>query len=695
MIKKLVFFPALFFLLTFIVSCDNMAELEKEYSDNNSVPGLKLSDDSDLNINEIAFRIDIIPPSDISSLSDYYLYWADSNGNKLTLIKQFAVNSNQLYHIFPENTPLNTNYKLILVYSVDKSGKKSKPFKKSVNDLYGNYSAPDLTVTSDTDLTKNQICMNLELIEPDNTLNLTKYYIFWSDSEGNLGNKIAEYSANGSNFSYTFSENTPVPSNAVKFAVYSENNDGFKSDYIYKDINDSFDNISIPQLKLKPDTDFDENEISIKLELIPPSNTTDVVSYHVYFADINGNTIGSEIKSFNEQPAQTFEHTIPENTSVPENAEKLISYSINCDNIQSDKFDINLEDIVIKKVSDLYIGRDWKGESSDYIPSRVMTVCNGKLYFNASADEEDDDDSNNIGYELYEYDGTNPPSLTKDIYSGSTGSLPSELATFNNKVYFQAESANGKGIELYSYNPSDNTVELTANIYTDSSYTNNSKPSHLYVYNNSLFFNAKGNLFGNEIYKLDTDNSLTRITGSECNSPAYFFEFENLLYFKAEYNSDTEIWHYNSQDGVLQFFNINNAVSSNPSYLHVFNGKLYFSADDGVNGNELWIHHGGDNAPEECFDINPGVSDSNPSFMTVYNNRLYFQADASPERKEIWCYDGTNSPYLFADILDSKGSGSEPAHFTEFNGKLYFTAKTGERDNIYNYVRKLFVMYIK
>ena len=81
---------------------------------------------------------------------------------------------------------------------------------------------------------------------------------------------------------------------------------------------------------------------------------------------------------------------------------------------------------------------------------------------------------------------------------------------------------------------------------------------------------------------------------------------------------------------------INPSGNSHPSYLTVFNNALYFKADDGTNGDELWKYDGV-NAPSMVADINPN-GDSFLEGLTVFNNELYFNAYDGTHVYELWKY---------------------------------------------------------
>ena len=70
----------------------------------------------------------------------------------------------------------------------------------------------------------------------------------------------------------------------------------------------------------------------------------------------------------------------------------------------------------------------------------------------------------------------------------------------------------------------------------------------------------------------------------------------------------------------------------------VLDGVLYFAADDGVSGNELWRTDGTREGTYLAVDIAPGYDGSVPGGLTVAGNRLYFVATGG-----LWVSDGTTA----------------------------------------------------
>ena len=113
-----------------------------------------------------------------------------------------------------------------------------------------------------------------------------------------------------------------------------------------------------------------------------------------------------------------------------------------------------------------------------------------------------------------------------------------------------------------------------------------------------------------------------------------------------------------------------------------FGGALYFQANDGQSGAELWRTAG--NGAELVADIVPGPEGSAPHAFAVYQNALYFAATTPETGKALFRYDGTVVS-LAADIEPGPNDGIIGG-LTVYNGDLYFTYRpSGERIQVWRF----------
>ena len=104
---------------------------------------------------------------------------------------------------------------------------------------------------------------------------------------------------------------------------------------------------------------------------------------------------------------------------------------------------------------------------------------------------------------------------------------------------------------------------------------------------------------------------------------------------------------------------------------------VFFAADDGVHGDELWKSDGTGAGTVLVKDIDPGSSGSMPEELTDVNGVLYFTADDGVHGRELWRSDGTEAgTVLVADIRPGK-SGGVPQDLTAVGGTLFFAANDG------------------
>ena len=265
---------------------------------------------------------------------------------------------------------------------------------------------------------------------------------------------------------------------------------------------------------------------------------------------------------------------------------------------------------------------------------------NGKLYFNARNDTD--------GYEVWVTDGTiGGTQMLKDIHP-TLSSDPKGFTVYGGKLYFSAYEP-VKGRELWV---TDGTETGTLMLKDISSDWGNSNPENFTVFNGKLYFSADNGINGKELWVTDGTTVGTQmlvdlipytINGIIASSnPHNFTEYDGKLYFgilgKALYATDgtaagtQEVKMINTTNGLQ-------AIPNSIDNLIVFNGKLYFRANDGTNGGELWESDGTEAGTKK---IMPAVStESNPlgassPHFTIFQNELYFTANYNSNGSEIW-----------------------------------------------------------
>jgi ELWxxDGT repeat protein len=108
---------------------------------------------------------------------------------------------------------------------------------------------------------------------------------------------------------------------------------------------------------------------------------------------------------------------------------------------------------------------------------------------------------------------------------------------------------------------------------------------------------------------------------------------------------------------------------------------VYFTAEDGVHGVELWLHDPTEGETRLVSDIAPGAASSEPVSLFLWNGVLFFSASDANVRgsgHELWRSDGTRAgTYLVRNINEQPGVGSHPRHFSALGEQLLFLADDG------------------
>ncbi|MBK8144193.1 MAG: hypothetical protein IPK62_03920 [Bacteroidetes bacterium] len=286
--------------------------------------------------------------------------------------------------------------------------------------------------------------------------------------------------------------------------------------------------------------------------------------------------------------------------------------------------------------------------------------------------------------------------MVSNLHTG-TGGNPRWLTVYNNQLFFFA-SDNVNPNKLFSMAP--NGVPLLcpnvagSAVFGDGTISTNQSMG---VLNNKLYLPILVTASGRELYSYDNVNIPNLVAninpGTASSNPTFFTPYNNKLYFQAKTDSlGAELW---AHDPVLQttqcLSDINpGALHSTIAFITVYNNKLYFAGSNGNDttagntGIELYVYDPVLNTINLVSDIYPGFIGSNPTALMVANNKLYFVATDPLYGKELYEYDGNNVSRL-TDINPGPAQGvytSDQSYPTFFNGKIYFAAN--EVNNMIN-----------
>ncbi len=297
-----------------------------------------------------------------------------------------------------------------------------------------------------------------------------------------------------------------------------------------------------------------------------------------------------------------------------------------------------------------------------------------------------------LGRELFRTDGTSAnTALFMDLNPGSAGSNPSELAVVNGELYFQADDG-VNGAELWK---TDGTPAGTVLVDDIRAGVLGSSPRFMTGFNGNVYFQADDGANGRELWMtdgtaagtglvMDINPGSLPIFGPNSSNPSNLTAPGSLLYFTADDGANgVELW---AHDGFSTFLVLDifpgtgppfgNANSSFPSNLIDFGGFLMFAATDGVFGTELWTSDGSSFGTFAVADINAAGS-SFPAELTLLGGQLLFAADDGTNGRELW---SLANPFAFPSLLADVNPGqnaSNPTELTVSAGSLFFAADDG------------------
>jgi len=304
-------------------------------------------------------------------------------------------------------------------------------------------------------------------------------------------------------------------------------------------------------------------------------------------------------------------------------------------------------------------------------------VVNGTLYFVANDPL--------LGIELWKTDGTTAgTTVAIDLNDGAGNSFspdePPFLTEMNGALFFVSGSAFNKGLWTTDGTPGG-TTKLRAGA-----------ASGLTNVNGTLFFSAYDETHGQELWKTDGTPAGTVLVkdvfpGTDAlgapngTALAEFAAFGGLLYFTADDGiHGRELWRSDgSEAGTTLVRDIypGAAPSGFLNYtLTAVNDTLFFFAEDGVYGRELWLTDGTAAGTTLVKDVRPGPMGSDAYGFTIaaFGDTLFFVANDGDTGWELWRSDGAEAGTVMVLDIDPGPASGDPRSLTNFNGTLYFSA---------------------
>ncbi len=265
--------------------------------------------------------------------------------------------------------------------------------------------------------------------------------------------------------------------------------------------------------------------------------------------------------------------------------------------------------------------------------------------------------------ELWVTDGTTAGTTMLKNFGIGSYSMFAGFVLFNGFLYFDGFDLTGTGIELWRTDGTAANTKLFKDIDPAAGASSTPLLINSVVFQNKLFFGANTTAAGFELWTTDGTSANTVLfkdinPGSESSTPFFFLDAGAVS------NAFTNT---SSNNFVFQDF------------YTVYNGRLYFVADDGTNGNEVWSTDGTAANTVMVANINTtaGGDGADQGLAYYTTTGIYFTGNNGTSGNEPWKTDGTEGGTSPVADINTGAPSSEPNYLFIYNNQLYFTASNG------------------
>jgi LPXTG-site transpeptidase (sortase) family protein len=216
-----------------------------------------------------------------------------------------------------------------------------------------------------------------------------------------------------------------------------------------------------------------------------------------------------------------------------------------------------------------------------------------------------------------------------------------------------------------------------------------SSPENLTFVGNTLFFTATDGNVGRELWKLNPPYKKAELVkdiqpGYESSTPEHITGFGDYVFFSAKDADGVELWvsepPYDSYS-THRVADLNEGGDSNPSELTPIGSAMFFAANDGIHGREIFKTEPPFQTVDLVADIWKGSHGSNPREFTRIGWMLFYIAGDSSST-EIWRSD---PPYNTATAIKctniAMNGDAEIYDLTLVDNIIFFSGNDGESGN--------------
>jgi ELWxxDGT repeat protein len=316
----------------------------------------------------------------------------------------------------------------------------------------------------------------------------------------------------------------------------------------------------------------------------------------------------------------------------------------------------------------------------------LLGAAGGLLYYKAKGISGSD-------WELWRTDGTAAGTYrAKDIHPGARGGLSSAFTRsieMNGELYFVA-SDGVHGFELWRSDGTEDGTTMVADVFPGGmDGLSNVNRTPMAKVGGTLYFVANDGASGNALWKTDGTAAGTALVRTfNTWTPRNLFNVNGTLFFGAGHDdSGLELWKSDGTEaGTVLVKDIapGNSLASldEPGFANI-GDTIYFVANDGTTGFELWKSDGTEAGTVLVKDIlgdGSGLPAAGGLSFTVVGNAVYFYANDGVHGRELWKSDGTEAGTALVKDVWAGASSSKTGAFADpvnVSGLLYFSATDG------------------